>query len=164
MAIRKRKPETTSTKPETRARDWPACWRAAHENLGPIDPMPEGLALPEIARDLYALREVYCVTTSTTDTECDERIDRLRKVTDPLIVLSIVAPHIKPVASTPVVEVTADHEDADGIALPVDIGNGTNGGFVDGGTTSTTGVVFAQTEADANRIAQETGGKRNGWD
>ena len=72
--------------------DWKARFAAA-EMLPDLEPMQEGFTLPE-GVNVAELRKLYCVTLATSDTECDERIDRLMHYTDPAMVLSIVAPYV----------------------------------------------------------------------
>ncbi len=132
MAVKKKSPATPVVEVKTADRpNWAARWASYHDNVLPLLPMPDGMTLP-VDASVEDLRAAYCVTRAPDDATSDERCSRMRNISDPIETLAIVAPHIRPIETTPVI-VDVAHEDADGIALPVAIGEGSNGGFVDGG-------------------------------
>lgn len=66
---------------------------ASAENLPELAPLPEGLQLPAHV-DVAALRLLWVTALAPSDADADMRIDQLQNVTDPLHVLSIVAPYV----------------------------------------------------------------------
>jgi hypothetical protein len=72
-------------------------WKARHEavkNLPELYPLPDDF--PKGASiDVAAMRTHHCVFAKT-DAECDERVDMLCRVQDPIQVLKIIAPHLLP--------------------------------------------------------------------
>lgn len=145
---------------EKEKKDWKARHLSASENLPALDPVPEGYRIPSWV-NVDDLRRLYCATLAEHDADTDDRIDRLHTITDPLRVLSVVAPYIKveQVAIEPTPSASPDEP-----ALPVNIGEGGGGTFTAHGTTTETGEVFAATEAAANAIAKEKGGTVKGFD
>lgn len=93
----------------------PADWAARFvsvENLPALDPMPEGISLPEFV-DLAQVRALYCTTLAPSDADADDRIDTLCRITDPMRVLAIVAPNLpvkdtRPVESEGVVQLQSE--------------------------------------------------------
>lgn len=81
----------------------PADWiarRTSALNLPALDPMPDGLSLPEHT-SLEQIRLLHCTMLASCDTDADERIDALMRITDPLHVRAIVCPHLPVIEALP---------------------------------------------------------------
>lgn len=143
--------------------DWKARFAAVAERLPPLDEIDPRFRIPAWV-NVTELRKLFCATLASDDWNTDERIERLMKERDPILVLKLVAPYVPITEVEPVPETATPVEPEPN--LPVDLGGGGGGGttFTDHGTTTEVVDKFAPTQAKADAIAKETGGEVKGYD